>query len=208
MNEPAYVLPEDDPLWVRSLRIDECLSHVRGISAPDIREAKQALADLPVRRLRSWLQWIEIKEWTGPLLLAFFAFHRVWDATERWWEVTYWDNWLGCWCPAYNRLSLTLDNSYELVKARLAYPPSQMIDDAWHEDWERHTAWRHGFKSFAEFALFRALEGDAWCESLRQIRIDREQTSSCYEDWAFSYDPWAELNSHEEERDMQEEDLE
>ena len=50
MNEPAYVLPEDDPLWVRSLRVDECLSHVRDISAPDIREAKQALADLPVRR--------------------------------------------------------------------------------------------------------------------------------------------------------------
>ena len=231
-NEPAYVLEDNDAEWTRSLRINECLSRVPDISGAETREATEALIAFPGAKLRSWLPWIATKEWTGPLLLAFLAFRQAWDATSRWWEVTYWDSWLDSWRSTYNRSSFSLDSSYELVKARLGYPPDRMIDDAWHEDWEEHAAWRHGFPCFGDFARFRAVEGDAWYSRYREVRFDLEQPNLPDEGWGQTLetdsqwmirhrvekrksakemlfdDPWAEAASQIEERAMREEDIE
>ena len=230
-NEPAYVLAEDDPSWARGLRINEFLSHVRDISETEIREATSTLACLQIGQLRSWLPWLMAMDWTGPLLLAFLAFRQVWDTTDRWWEVTYWDTWLSCWYPRKSS-QFSLDSSYELVKARLGYPADQMIDDAWYEDWEKHAAWRYGFTSFAEFALFRAIEKDEWRKSLREIRLELEQQKFCDEGWGQQLktdnswgarhrreqrksakemlfdDPWTEAAAFTEKREMREEDIE
>lgn len=228
-NEPAYALEEEnDASWVRSIRINEVLSRVSGISKAEVQEATQALTSLSPGRLRSWLPWTATREWTAALLLAFLAFRQAWDDAERWWEVTYWDSSLNCWYP-HKSPQFSLDSSYELVKARIGYPANQIIDDAWYEDWEKHAAWTCGFTSFAEFARFRAVEGDKWYESLCEIRLDLA-TTPCNEGWATETDaswspsrrneykisakemlfddPWAEAALFIEEREIREEDLE
>ena len=188
-NEPAYALEEteNDSSWTRSLRINEALSRVRGISKAEVQAATQALTSLSAGRLRSWLPWIASQEWTAALLLAFLAFRQAWDNAERWWEVTYWDSALGCWHPHVSP-QFSLDSSYELVKARLGYPADQIIDDAWYEDWEEHAAWTCGFTSFAEFARFRAVQGDKWRDALREIRRELTQPPPCNEGWATETD--------------------
>lgn len=187
-NEPTYILEEgNESSWTRSLRINEALSRVMGISKAEVQEATQALTSLPAARLRSWLPWIAAKEWTAALLLAFLAFRQAWDNACQWWETTYWDSSLVCWHPRKSP-QFSLDSSYELVKARIGYPANQIIDDAWYEDWEKHAAWTCGFTSFAEFARFRAVEGDKWCESLREIRLDLAQPAPCDEGYATETD--------------------
>ena len=147
---------------IGELRIDRWISTIDGTTAIQRERVISLLRRFDDNRLRRWLPWLGKQQWTGDSLVLFLEFRAIWDRRPRWWESNYWDVGLRCWRPASHpgRASLSMDDSYRLVHHRLGCRPSEVIDEAWFEDWsegwEESALWVREFLSFASFAVFRA----------------------------------------------------
>ncbi len=160
-------ISEDVSGIYRNIKIDEFVASISPITDAQRVQISQLLGGMSAGRLRSWLPWLWDQDWTGHSLLLFLEFRiNYWEETPEWWEYTFWHSSQGHWwtypSSSYNMLSR--DATYDLVHARLAYSSDEIIDEAWLKDWEDFALWKHGFPSFAGFAVFRAepKNGEDW----------------------------------------------
>ncbi len=161
-RESLYVPDFNGTSLSRDLKIDELVASINDASDAQRRQIAEMLTGLSVGRLRTWSAWMREKAWTGYSLLMFLDFRvNYWESSPQYWESAYWytrhDGWL--WGHSSHN-TLSLDATYVIVNARIHMPPDQVIDDTWLSDWEDNAMWRFGFRSFAEFAVFRSELGD------------------------------------------------
>ena len=157
LHEPLYVVDYSITELSRGLTLDYFLSSLT-LSPQQKDQIMVLLEELSLRRLRSWLPWLQECEWTGHSLLLFLQFRRLWESETRsdWWESCYWHSQAGSWLSSYSRYTLSLNATYELVQNRLEYQWHEIIDDQWYTDWVDREVWQLGFPTFASFALLRA----------------------------------------------------
>lgn len=163
--------PRDD--ITRELRISELIAAVQEVDAAQQAQLKELLREFGAGKWRWWYRWMLRQSWTGQSLLLFIRFWEVWDASNDWWETTYWDHRASLWWVAFNRSALSLDDAYLLVQRRLGCRPSEVVDGRWLEEWLDARTWRYGhFFSFAEYAVGRAAYPDKteWNRYLRSLR--------------------------------------
>ena len=160
LSELMYALDDDVTSISRKLRIGEFVASIN--SATDVQRLRiiQLLENFTNTRLRRWLPWLRSKEWTGHSLILLLEFQDIWDRNKEWWEADYWDERIGSWIPVFNRATLSLDASYELIHQRLNCSPGEVISHNWLEEWNDLGLYMQGFDSFASFALFRAEYND------------------------------------------------
>ena len=160
LSELMYALDDDVTGISRKLRIGEFVASMNHATNAHRLRITQLLENFTNARLRRWLPWLRNKEWTGHTLILFLEFRNVWDSSTEWWEADYWDARMGSWIPVFNRATLSLDASYELIHQRLNCSPREVISDNWLEEWNDLGLYMQGFDSFASFALFRAEYND------------------------------------------------
>ena len=168
LRQPLYVIQGDDPNLIWTLQLDEWVSGLPGATNSEKIQVADLLRSLGRNRWRRWLPWLNEQMWNGDTLLRFLRFRFHWESNPHWWEYCFWDWRTGSWYPTRNRDTLRRSDAYELIQLRTEYRPWAVIDPAWLVDWLEWALWKHGFRSFASFALFRArstLEGD-WVQEL------------------------------------------
>ena len=175
LRQPLYVLDEYDvdALGI-NLRIDQWVAGIDAASAIQRYSIVELLRKLGYNRLRRWLPWLDKQQWTGESLLLFLRFRLHWESSPHWWESSYWDWRAHCWYPTRSRYSLSLDDTYDLVHRRLDCRPNEIIDEVWLGDWLDLALWRHGFRSFASFTVFRAgfADSDNWQQYIEWYSTD------------------------------------
>ena len=164
LREPLYQVDADDTDLFRTIPVDQWVSSIDEINDSQTGEITDLLLDFSTSRLRRWLPWLRRQNWTGESLLLFLQFRVYWDENPGLWEASFWDSRFGCWRPTWSRYNLSRDDQFDLIQYRVGYPPPEIIDGAWFQDWESFTLWKYGFPAFAEFALFRAViaDGEDW----------------------------------------------
>ena len=163
----ALHISEDVPGIYRNLKINEFVARISPSTDRQRVQISQLLEDLSAGRLRRWLPWLCEQNWSGHSLILFLDFRlNFWEENPEWWEYTFWHSRSGHWWayPSSSYNVLSLDETYTLVQARLEYSSQEIIDEAWLKDWEDFALWKHGFPSFASFAVFRAemIDGEDW----------------------------------------------
>ena len=168
-NELSEVLHIYDniPDIYRNIKVNEFVAGISPSTNGQRAQISQLLEYLSTVRLRRWLPWLREQNWTGHSLFLFLDFRlNHWEENPEWWEYTFWHSRVGHWWayPSSNYNVLSLDETYMLVQARMEYPSHEIIDEAWLKDWEDFALWKHGFPSFASFAVFRAemIDGEDW----------------------------------------------
>ena len=170
LNEALY--PPDLSITdiTRDLKIGEFLAQVKPVTDAQRARCRALLSACGIGRLRRWIPWLRDRHWCGVRVLLFLEFRRHWEssANVRWWETFWWDPRSLEWMPDYQPGVLTLDHSGELVECRTQCPVADVIDPAWFREWEERALWKHGIRSFASFAVFRAgvKSGDDWQQLL------------------------------------------
>ena len=185
LRQPRYIVRDDDvdPTW--TLSVDEWVSGLANATNTEKIQTADLLRDLGRRRWLRWLPWLSKQQWTGESLLSFLRFRAYWESSPRWWENSFWDWRTRCWYPTRSRYSLSLHDTYELVHRRLDRPPKEMIDEAWLADWLDLSLWKHGFRSFASFAVFRAglSSVDAWIRQIDWYALDDSDGDKTVPQW-------------------------
>ncbi len=169
LRQPIYSMDDDDDGSLRiELRIDEWLAKLDTISAVERCLMVELLNEIGYGRMGWWLSWLDKQQWTNETLLLFLRFRAHWESRPHWWEYSYWSWRAHCWYPTRSRYSLSWDGTYELVHRRLDCRPDEIIDETWLGDWLDMALWRHGFRSFASFAIFRAgfESGNNWMQQI------------------------------------------
>ena len=190
LQRPIYVMDDnDDDELVIELRISQWISAIYAASAIDRYLILELLKGLGRNRIRRWLPWLNKQQWTGESLLLFLRFRMRWESSPHWWECSYWDWRVRCWYPTRHRYSLTLDETYELVHRRLDCSPNEVIDETWLGDWLELALWRHGFRSFASFAVFRAgfAGGGNWQQHIEWYATDDLGSNETGPQWNNGY---------------------
>ena len=158
LSESLY--PPDDSVTNLSLelKIGELLVRVEHIDEEQREACVELLKACGIRRLRYMLPWLGDRTWYGTTLRLFLEFRKHWEskANMRWWETLLWSEREQRWMPRFQRGTLTLDHSRELIQRRFHYAASEVIDDEWFWDWDSCAPWELGVRSFANFAVFRA----------------------------------------------------
>ena len=159
LGEALYELDDSVPNWGRALTVDQFIAGL----GDGCYEKRQQIADLlfclSAPRLRSWLPWLRNQQWTGHTLLLFLQFRALWDRSPELWLYLHWSAAAKMWLTFWNRNSISLDATYQLIKRRINHPADEVIDLEWLEDWEDVDVWvrvDQGFFSFASFALYRS----------------------------------------------------
>lgn len=175
LRRQLYVIDEydDDTLGI-DLRIDQWVAGLDAINIIQRSLVAELLRKFGRNRLRRWLLWLDKQQWTGESLLLFLRFRVHWESNPHLWEYSFWDWRANCWYPTRSRYSLSLDDTYELVCLRLDCHPSEIIDETWLGDWVNLALWRHGFRSFASFAKFRAgfTSSNGWLRHIDWYALD------------------------------------
>ena len=157
LRQPLYTVDKDDFALSDELKIDQWVAtKLRDATSNERGQIAELLEEFDSQRLRRWLPWLDQQDWTAGSLLLFLRFRLVWDSNPHWWEYSFWDWRSYCWYPARNRYSLSLTDSYDLIRLRLDHSPKEIIDETWLGDWLELSLWQRGFPSFAAFAVFRA----------------------------------------------------
>ncbi len=168
LSDPLY--PEDDTTHLsHRLRIGEFISNVGKLSENQQESIMEFLEELTTTQLNNWLKWLNTKDWNGTSLLLFLEFRfEHWLETSPWWEYIFWSTDQRRWISKHNSYQLSRDAMYELVLNRIDFPSSEVIDWCWLDDWNSRQMWRHGFYSFAQFALLRSKihPGDSWTQHI------------------------------------------
>ncbi len=146
---------EQDLNISQRIKINEFLANLEAPEEDHISHIVELLEGLGNAKLMRWLPWLRDQAWTGPNLLLFLGFRIIWEHTLQWWETSFWSDRDG-WRLYYNPYSLSLDDTYELIRSRLDCSPDDVVDKRWVEEWENLAPWNYGFQSFASFILFRS----------------------------------------------------
>ena len=158
LSESLY--PPDDSVTNLSLelKIGELLMQVKPIDEEQRAECMELLRACGLSRLRYMIPWLGDQNWRGEKLRLFLKFRKLWESKSnmRWWESFLWSEREQCWMPRYQRGTLTLDHTRELIQRRSHYPATNLIEDEWLWDWDAFAPWEMGVRSFASFAVFRA----------------------------------------------------
>ena len=184
LSESLY--PPDDSVTNLSLelKIGELLRQVKPIDEEQREECTELLRACGLGRLRYMIPWLANRTWHGEELRLFLGFREHWESKSNmhWWESFLWSEREQCWMPRYQRGTLTLDHTRELIQRRSHYTASNVIADEWLRDWNSFAPWELGVRSFASFAVFRAgvPAGDDWREYLgRQDGRSTLETAQC-----------------------------
>ena len=179
LSETLYELDSDVSNLTLRLRVNEFIAGVEHAKDTHRNEIIEALNELSSRRLSHLLRWMEQKKWTGNSLLLFLRFRAEWDDNPDWWEYIVWNPGFDSLWRYSNPGVLSRDACYELIHSRLHCEPDEVIDESWYEDWDYLVLWKHGFPSFASFALFRAglNDNEDW-KSLLEFVTNVEVTES------------------------------
>ena len=184
LREALYELGGNAHDWARSIRIDEFISRVEDISAPQEQEISELLLSLSAPRLSRWLPWMRSRGWTGRTLLLFLQFRVFWDENSEFWAFLRWSPVANYWLTMLNRNSMSLDDSYLLVQRRSEWPAYRLIDPDWFDDWDQIDVWARvteGFFSFASFTMYRCRlsYGEDWrCRPDLKVDLDSAPLSS------------------------------
>ena len=164
LSEALYESDVDGADLPRLIAVDEFMNGVEEATPEQRGEVGELLGELSKRRLFNLLRWMEGKTWTGDSLVLFLELRALWVENPQWWECTFWSSRINHWWTYWNASTLSRDGCYELVQSRLDCDADEIIDQRWLEDWENLELWKHGFASFAAFAIFRAglREGEDW----------------------------------------------
>ena len=157
LAQPLHEMDHEIPNLSRAINVNQWVTAIKEISDSQLEEITELLLDFSQSRLRRWLPWLRGQLWTGQTLLLFLQVRAFWDDNPELWEASFWDSRFGCWRPTWSRYNLSLDAQFDLIQYRLDCSPSQVINRAWFDDWERFALWKYGYESFAVFALFRAV---------------------------------------------------
>ena len=163
-----------------ALELDKFLAYVGEMTDCQRYRIEETLMSFSAARRANWLRWMKLKEWTGKSLLLFLRFYDLWNKTPTWWECVYFSAWSGVWEPRYSRAALSRENCYDLASLRFGYRVDAIIDESWFEDWDGFGLWKHGFNSFASFAVFRAgvSPGEDWKRLVSDARNGRDDYES------------------------------
>ena len=168
LSDPLYA-EEDITRLSHRLRIGEFISNVEQLSENQQESIIEFLEELTTNQLDDWLMWLNTKDWNGVNLLLFLEFRfEHWLETSTWWEYIFWSTDQRRWMSKHNSYQLSRDAMCELVLNRIDFPSSEVIDWCWLDDWNSRQMWRHGFYSFAQFALFRSKmhPGESWTQHI------------------------------------------
>ena len=138
------------------IRLDHFISRVRLSETEQLEAIRSILSGFSSARLSNWLSWLETKEWNDRNLLLFLEFRELWDSNPDWWERWTWIRRRGPRTTHTNASVLNRDSTYDLIQSRLECEPDEIIDSTWFDEWDYYAMWKHGFYSFASFAMFRA----------------------------------------------------
>ena len=138
------------------LRLDALIADIRPATSDQLAQIRNILSGFNSARLWNWIRWIETKEWTGHTLLLFLEFREFWECNPDWWERWMWYRKIGPKTAKTDPSVLSRDATYSLLRHRLHCEPEEVIDPAWFDDWDYYSLWKHGFYSFASYAVFRA----------------------------------------------------
>lgn len=160
----------------QTLELDEFLAYVGEMTDCQRYRIEETLLSFSAPRRANWLRWMKLKEWTGKSLLLFLQFYDLWNETPMWWEYLYFSTSSDAWELHYNSATLSREKCYNLALLRLGYRVDAIIDESWFEDWDDFGLWRHGFNSFASFAVFRAgvSPGEDWKRLVSDARNGRD----------------------------------
>lgn len=156
LADPLYEPVDEYEINGLELRLDQFMTSVRLSESQQLEEIRSILSNFSSARLSNWLPWLESKEWNSHNLLLFLEFRELWDSNPDWWERWIWVRRLGPRTTHTNASVLNRDSTYDLIQHRLKCAPDEIIDLTWFDEWDYYAMWKHGFYSFAAFAMFRA----------------------------------------------------
>ena len=163
-QQPLYNVNDDDTNGLsRKLRIDALVSKIGSTNNGQREHMVETISEFSHDH-RQGLSWLERRHeqqsWTADSLMLFLVFHTYWNTNRHLWVGEFWDPMLACWCPTSNHYSLSWDACLLLVQRRFKQHPNchpdEVVDGSWLRDWREMTMWRHGFWTFASFAVFRS----------------------------------------------------
>ena len=167
LSSPLFTTATTLPNLLREITVNQWVASIAQVTDPQRQSIAKLLATFSTAKLRVWLPWLRMQEWTAQKLLLFLDFRVYWDERPELWEYLWWDASSRYWGRAQNRSCLNLDDSYTLVERRSHCSPEDVIDEAWLEDWDTLDVWvrvKQRSFSFASFALYRSQlsSGEDW----------------------------------------------
>ena len=169
LGTSLYETDEDLANLPWEIRVSEWVASISETNVAQRQEITDLLLGFSRPFLRSLLPWLRGQQWSGQSVLLFLQFRAYWDENPELWEASFWDQRLGCWRPTWSRYNLSRENQFELVQRRSNRSPEEIIDSTWFDDWRTYALWSHGYETFADFAVFRAVlaEREDW-----QVYVD------------------------------------
>ena len=156
LADPLYEPADERVVSGLEIRLDLFIASVQLPGSEQREVIRSILSNFSSTRLANWLPWLETKEWNDHDLLLYLEFRELWDSNPDWWERWTWVRRYGARTTHTNASILNRDSTYDLLQHRLECEPDEVIDSTWFEEWDYYAMWKHGFYSFASFAIFRA----------------------------------------------------